>query len=160
MDQYDEVALQIVDAIKENVSENKFDDKTQQKITDVLKNNFNIKDEEMGRSLMTYVGMFDPDSGYVFDTPLFTAPMFITTGAMTIGPETFPNYSIENKYIGYTSKERFYQINDFTRFMRHMRKQPLTVIALFVLTFLIVSVLTDVIFRSGMQGSPCCRISI
>ena len=147
MDKYDEVALQIVDAIKENFldsfdSNQKFDDGVQQKITDVLKNNFNIKDEEMGRSLMTYVGMFDPDSGYVFDAPLFTAPMFITTGAMTIGPETFPNYSIGNKYIGYTSKERFYQINDFTRFMRHMRKQPLKVIVLFVLAFLIVSILT------------------
>lgn len=147
MDKYDEVSLQIVDTIKENFSDSSGKIAAIKGgilcslITDVLKNNFNVKDEEMGRSLMTYVGMFDPESGYIFDIPLFTIPMFITTGAMTISPETFPNYSIENKYIGYTSKERFYQINDFTRFMRHMRKQPLAVIALFVLTFLIVSIL-------------------
>lgn len=147
MDKYDKVALQIVDTIKENFSDSS--GKTVaikggilcSLITDILKNNFNIKDEEMGRNLMAYVGMFDPESGYVFDSPLFIAPIFITRGAMTISPETFPNYGIENKYIGYTSNERFYQINDFTIFMRHMRKQPLFVIALFVLVFVIVSVL-------------------
>lgn len=146
MDEYDEVTLQIVDAIKENFSDSsdsnhKFNDEIQKKITDVLKNNFNIKDEEMGRSLMKDVNMFDPESGYEFNAPLFTAPMFIPVGAMVIGHETFPNYGVDNKYIGYTDKGRFYQINDFTKFMRYMRKRPLIVIALFTLTYLVISIL-------------------
>ena len=145
MDKYDEVVLQIVDVIKENFSHSsdsnhKFDE-MQKKITDVLKDNFNIKDEDMGRSLMKGVNMFDPESGYEFDAPLFTTPLFAPVGAMVISPKTFPNYSIENKYIGYTDKGRFHQINDFTRFMRYMRKQPLTVIALVVLTYLVVFLL-------------------
>lgn len=144
MDKYDDVALQIVGAIKENFSDSsdtnhRFDEEIQKKIADVLKNNFNIKNEEMGMSLMKDVNMFDPDSGYEFDAPLFTSPLFIPVGAVVIGPETFPNYDVNNKYIGYTDKGRFYQINDFTKFMRHMRKQPLIVIALFVLIYLIVS---------------------
>lgn len=144
MDKYDDVALQIVDTIKENFSDSsdgnhRFDEELIKKITDVLKNNFNIKYEETGRGLVKDVNMFDPETGYEFDTPLFTTPLFIPVGTIVIGPETFPNYSIENKYIGYTDKGRFYQINDFTRFMRRMRKQPLTVIALFVLVYIIVS---------------------
>ena len=146
MDKYDEVTLQIVDAIKENFSDSsdsnhKFNDEIQKKITDVLKNNFNIKDEEMGRSLMKDVNMFDPESGYEFSVPLFATPLFVPVGAMTISSETFPNYDTNNKYIGYTDKERFYQINDFTKFMRYMRKRPLIVIALFTLTYLVISIL-------------------
>lgn len=145
MDKYDDVALQIADAIKENFSDSsdsnhKLGDEIQKKITDILKNNFNIKDEDMGRSLMKDVNMFDPESGYEFDAPLFTTPLFVPVGAMTISPETFPNYGVDNKYIGYTDKGRFYRINDFTKFMRRMRKQPLTVIALFVLIYLVVSI--------------------
>ncbi len=143
MDKYNDVVLQIVDTIKENFSDNsdsnhKFDDEIQKKIADVLKNNFNIRYEEMGMGLMKDVNMFDPETGYEFDIPLFTTPLFIPVGAIVIGPETFPNYSIENKYIGYTDKGVFHQINDFSRFMRRMRKQPLTVIALFVLVYIIV----------------------
>ena len=146
MDKYDEVTLQIVDAIKENFSDSsdsnhKFNEEIQKKIADVLKNNFNIRDEEMGRSLMTDVNMFDPESGYEFNAPLFTIPLFAPVGAMVIGPETFPNYGADNKYIGYTDKGRFYRINDFTKFMRHMRKQPLTVVVLFVLIYMVVSIL-------------------
>lgn len=146
MDKYDEVTLQIVDAIKENFSDSsdgnhKLDEEIQKKITDVLKNNFNIKDEETGKSLLKDVNMFDPESGYEFNAPLFTAPMFIPVGAMVIGHETFPNYGVDNKYIGYTDKGRFYRINDFTKFMRHMRKQPLTVVILFVLIYMVVSIL-------------------
>lgn len=145
MDKYDEVALQIVDAIKDSFSDSsdsnhKLDEEIQKKITDVLKNNFNIKDEGMGRSLMKDVNMFDPESGYEFDAPLFTTPLLIPVGATVIGPETFPNYGVDNKYIGYTDKGRFHQINDFTIFMRRMRKQPLIVIALFVLIYLVVSI--------------------
>lgn len=144
MDKYDEVALQIVDTIKENFSDRSdsnhdINDNIQKKITDVLKNNFNIRAEDMGMSLLKYVNMFDPENGYEFDTPLFTIPMLIPVGAMTISPETFPNYDINNKYIGYTDKGRFHQINDFTVFMRHMRKQPLAVIAFFILIYLIIS---------------------
>jgi hypothetical protein len=143
MDKYDEVTLQMVDTIKENFSYSsggnyRFDEELRKKLTDVLKSNFNIKDEEMGRSLTKDVNMFDPETGYEFDVPLFTTPLFIPVGAMVIGPETFPNYSIENKYIGYTDKGRFYQINDFTRFMRNMRKRPLTVVALFLLIYMTV----------------------
>ncbi len=146
MDKYDEVALQIVDAIKGNFSDSsdsnhKFDEEIQKKITDVLKNNFNIKDEEVGMSLMKDVGMFDPESGYEFNASIFTIPLFVSVGAMVINSDIIPNYSIENKYIGYTNKGRFHRINDFTRFMRHMRKKPLTVIALFVLAYIIVSIL-------------------
>lgn len=146
MDKYDEVTLQIVDAIKENFSDSsdsnhKFNEEIQKKITDVLKNNFNIKDEEMGKSLLKDVNMFDPESGYEFNAPLFTTPAFMPIGAMVIGPETFPNYDTDNKYIGYTNKGRFYRINDFTKFMRHMRKQPLTVVVLFVLIYMVVSIL-------------------
>ncbi len=146
MDKYDEVVLQIIGAIKENFSHNsdsnhKFNDEIHKKITDILKNNFNIKDEEMGRSLMKDVEMFEPESGYEFDAPLFTAPLFAPVGAMVINSETFPNYSIENKYIGYTYKGRFHRINDFTIFMRRMRKQPLTIIIVFMLIFFIVSIL-------------------
>jgi hypothetical protein len=146
MDKYDEVALQIVDVIKENFSDisdtnHRFDDDIQKKITDALKNNFNIKYEDMGMNLMKDVNMFDPESGYEFDAPLFTTPMFIPVGSMVISSETFPNFGIDNKYIGYTDKGRFHRINDFTIFMRHMRKQPLAVIVLFVLAFFIVSIL-------------------
>lgn len=146
MDKYDDVALQIADAIKENFSDSsdsnhKLGDEIQKKITDILKNNFNIKDEETGRRLMKDVNMFDPESGYEFDVPLFATPLLVPVGAMSISSETFPNYGVDNKYIGYTDKGRFYRINDFTRFMRRMRKQPLTVIALFVLIYLVVSIL-------------------
>lgn len=139
MDKYDEVTLQIVDAIKENFSNsNKFDDETQKKITGILKNNFDIKDEQIGRSLIKDIRMFDPNSGHEFDTPLFIMPLFIIRGTIKISPETFPNYSIENKYIGYTDEGRFYRINDFTIFMRHIRKQPLIIIALFIMIYLMV----------------------
>lgn len=146
MDGYDEVTLQIVDAIKENFSDSsdsnhKFNEEIQKKIADVLKNNFNIKDEEIGRRLMKDVNMFDPESGYEFNAPLFITPAFMPIGAMVIGHETFPNYGVDNKYIGYTDKGRFYRINDFTKFMRHMRKQPLTVVILFVLIYMVVSIL-------------------
>lgn len=140
MDKYDEVALQIVDTIKDS-SDSNLDGEIQKKIADILKNNFNIKDEEMGRGLLKDVEMFDPESGYEFNAPLFTTPMFLPIGTMVIGPETFPNYSIENKYIGYTDKGIFHRINDFTIFMRRMRKQPLTVVALFVMIYLVVSIL-------------------
>ena len=144
MDKYDEVTLQIVDVIKENFSDssdtNHRFDEIQKKITDVLKNNFNIKDEEMGTRLTKDVEMFDPESGYEFNAPLFATPVFIPVGVMVINSDTFPNYSIENKYIGYTDKGRFHRINGFTVFMRHMRKKPLTVIMLFVLVYIIVSI--------------------
>ena len=140
MDKYDEVALQIVGAINSSDIDHKFDDEIQKKIADVLKNNFNIKDEEMGKGFLKDVEIFDPDSGYEFNAPLFTTPIFLPIGAKVIGPDMFPNYSIENKYIGYTDKGRFYKINDFTVFMRRMRKQPLTVIMLFVLVYIIVSI--------------------
>lgn len=144
MDKYDEVTSQIVDAIKENFSDssdsnNIFGDDIQKKITDVLKNNFNIKNEEMGKSLMEDINMFDPESGYEFEVPLFAVPLFAPVGAMVINPGTFPNYNLDNKYIGYTDNERLYKINDFTIFMRHMRKQPLTVIVLFLLIYLVIS---------------------
>jgi hypothetical protein len=144
-DKYGEVATQIVEVIKDRFSHSseyhyKFDDEIQKKITDVLKNNFNIKNEAIGRNLMQDVRMFDHKDGYEFEAPLFTTPLLTSIGAMTIGPETFPNYSVENKYIGYTDKERFYRINDFTLFMRYMRKQPLAVAALFMMVFMMVAV--------------------
>jgi hypothetical protein len=136
---YDEVATQIVDAIKENFFDShKFGDEIQKKITDILKNNFDIRYEDIGRNLMQDVRMFDHKDGYEFEAPLFTVPLLTPIGAMTIGPETFPNYSIENKYIGYTDDGRFYRINDFTLFMRYMRKQPLAVVALFTMIFMMV----------------------
>ena len=107
MDKYDEVALQIVGAINSSDIDHKFDDEIQKKIADVLKNNFNIKDEEMGKGFLKDVEIFDPDSGYEFNAPLFTTPIFLPIGAKVIGPDMFPNYSIENKYIGYTDKGRF-----------------------------------------------------
>ena len=138
MDKYDDIAIKIIETIKDD---GKNDEDVQKKVADVLKNNFNAKDEEMGRGLIKDVWMFDPESGHEFDAPLFTTPMFLPLGFKIVQPDTFPNYSIENKYIGYTEKEIFYKINDFSRFMRHARKNPLPIIILIVLVYIVIALL-------------------
>jgi len=145
VDKYDEAAMQIADIIKDNFSFSdnniKFYDETQKKIIGILKNNFDKRYEDIGRSLMQEVRAFDHKNGHEFMTHLFAVPLLTPLGVMTIGPETFPNYNIENKYIGYTEKERFYRINDFTLFMRHARKQPLIVIMTFLAIYMIIGIL-------------------
>lgn len=146
VDKYDEVSVQIVDVIKDRFShssdyDNKFDDETEKKIAGILKNNFNTKYENIGRSLTQDVKMFDHKNGDEFEVPLFAIPLLTPLGVMRISPEIFPNYNIENKYIGYTEDGRFYRINSFTLFMRYARKQPLIVIIIFLTIYMIIGIL-------------------
>jgi hypothetical protein len=136
-DRYEDVVAQIVEVIYTG-SNYKFGEDVQKKIIDILKNNFDIRYEDMGRNLIQDIRMFDYRNGYEFETPLFVMPVLSTLGVMMITPERFPNYSIDNKYIGYTDNEIFYRINDFTLFMRYVRKQPLAVIILFLMIYLVV----------------------
>lgn len=147
VDSYDEVAMQIVDTIKENFSDSnrKLDDEIQKKIADILKKNFDKRYENIGRNLVQDVRVFDHRNGHEFVTPLFTVPLLTPLGVMAIRPETFPNYNIENKYIGYTDKERFYRINGFTLFMRYTRKQPLIVVMIFLTIYMIIAILFFVV---------------
>lgn len=140
MDKYDDVAIKIIETIKDDGKKNIGED-IQKKIIDILKNSFNVKYEDMGRDLMEDVWAFDPETGHEFDTPLFTMPMFVSLGVKVVQHDTFPNYSIENKYIGYTEKGIFYKINDFTRFMRRTRRNPLPIIILFVLVYIVIAIL-------------------
>ena len=138
MDKYDEVSIEILETIK---NDGRNDEEIQKKVINILKNNFNVTNEEMGKGLAKDVWMFDPESGHEFDAPLFTAPMFLPLGVKVVQHDTFPNYSIENKYIGYTEKGIFYKINDFTRLMRRARKNPLPVILLFILAYILIAIL-------------------
>ena len=143
MGKYDDVAIQILEIIKDDGKKDfgKKDEEIQSKITDVLRNNFNVKDEEIGKSLSGDVWLFDPENGHEFYAPLFTLPMLSPLGVKAVRPETFPNYGIENKYIGYTEKGIFYKINDFTRFMRSARKNPIPVILVFILVYILVAII-------------------
>ena len=146
MDKYDDVAIQIINTITIKDDEQKRlcglgGEDIQKKVSEILKNNFNVIYEEKGKDLMKDIRAFDPESGHEFDAPLFTIPMFVPFGAKIIQPDTFPNYGIENKYIGYTEKGIFYKINDFTRFMRRARKNPLPIIILIVLVYIVIAIL-------------------
>lgn len=154
MDKYDEVAIKILETIKNDGKKildkdnaNNENNEELQKVVNILENNFNVVDEERGRGLMKDTRIFDPETGEEFDAPLFTLPMFIPHGLKAIKNDAFPNYGIDNEYIGYTEKGIFYKINDFTRFMRRARKNPIPIIALFVLIYIIVAILAVSIKR-------------
>lgn len=151
IDKYDDVTLQIINIIKKNFSADSdskhiYDD-IRKNIDDVLKNNFNIEYEYLGRKLAEDIRLFDYESGYEFVVPLFSAPLFIIKGVKLIDNNIFPNYDIENKYIGYTERGIFYKIDDFTLFMRHMKKRPLTVIASFILIYMIIYIIIKSLFE-------------
>ena len=139
MDKYNDVAMKIIEIIDDGKKD--LDEDIQKKIVDVLENNFNVKDEEIGKRLLKDMWLFDPESGHEFYAPLFTIPILSPLGVKVIQPDTFPNYGIENKYIGYTEKGIFYKINDFTRIMRRARKNPLPVILLFILAYILIAIL-------------------
>lgn len=143
MDKYDDVTLQIRDVIKDDLfdSRQSFDDEKQKEVVEILRNNFNIKDEEMGRALTRDVWMFDPESGYEFDVPLFAAPLLLPLGVIIIKPEKFPNYDVDNKYIGYTENGRFYRMDFMGKFIYHARKDRMTYIMFFLLAYLLVAML-------------------
>lgn len=149
MGKYKEVTLQIRDVLKEELFDSKqsFDEEKQKEVAEILKKNFNIKDEEMGKVLTKDLWMFEPESGYEFNTPLFAVPMFLPFGAMIIQSETFPNFNVKNKYIGYTDKGKFHRMDNIRKFIRHTKKDPVASIIMFIAVYLLVTTILSLVIK-------------
>ncbi len=124
-DTYQEVAEEIVDVIKHDlIDPSKFD---VGQITDVLRKRFNVKDESIGRTLISDVTLFNPDFGHTFTIPLFGLPIF--SDAMPISGKCYPNYDIRNKYMGYTNNGVFHRVTEFGVFWGSVKRNPSVVLA-------------------------------
>lgn len=102
-DRYNNIALQI----KEFVAENGYDEKG---IADILKNNFDVSNEIIGKLLMRDVILFHKYRGNIMIASIFLSPLWIIDNYLSMIPGVcYPNYDIRNNYIGYTYKGTFYK---------------------------------------------------
>lgn len=149
MNKYKEVTLQIRNLLKEDLfdSRQSFDEEKQKEVSEILKKNFNIKDEEIGKALTKDIWMFDPESGYEFNTPFFVVPMFLPFGAMMVKSDTFPNFNIKNKYIGYTDKGKFHRMDNIRKLIHHMKKDPVTPIMVLIMGYLLVTMILNLVIQ-------------
>lgn len=141
MDIYQEVTLQIRDAVKEDLfdSDQGFDEETQKNVVKILKDSFNKRYEEVGKILMEDVLIFNPDTGNTFGTPIFTLPLFAGIRWRAIIPGIiYLNYDINNKYVGYTEKGIFHKVNDITLFIDFMKRNSLFVLTVILAVYLLV----------------------
>lgn len=102
-DRYNNVALQI----KEFIAKNGCDEKG---IVGILRSNFDIYNEAVGKLLMRDILLFHKNRGDIMTASIFLSPLWIINNYLSIVPGVcYPNYDIRNNYIGYTNDGIFYK---------------------------------------------------
>lgn len=142
MDKYQDITLQIRDAIKEDLfdSRQSFDEDKQKEVAEILKNNFSISYEELGRTLLQDISLFNVNTGTVFNMPFFCGLLFIHYGYLQITDDIYPNYDIQNRYIGYTDKGVFHRTKffDIKSKVIHLLKRNYTIFIFMILVLLFI----------------------
>lgn len=136
-DIYQDVVLQIRDAIREDLFDGElgFNEERQKKVAEILKRNFNKSDEQIGKILMEDTNVFNPSTGKIIDTPFFLAPSAVVYGFRPITSKVFPNYNINNDYMGYTDGGIFHK--KASRIMRLLTKDNLLTYGVYIILLLI-----------------------
>lgn len=107
---YDDIALEIKDAIKYDLFDSDQFDK--EAVVKVLEKNFNMAYQVAGKMFLEGINMFNKDTGFVIsDVPGVYMVLFMTYGYEPIIPgRMHPNYDIHNRYVGYTKDGTFYRM--------------------------------------------------
>lgn len=137
-DIYRDVTLEIRDVIQEDLfdSELGFDEEVQKKVTEILERNFDKRDERMGKILMGDTNVFRADTGNIIDIPLFMVPLAIKYGFRPITQSMYPNYNINNEYMGYTDEGVFYKIKKVGPIAKFLLRIDKIILAFLLIIFL------------------------
>lgn len=137
---YDEVALEIKDAIKYDLFDSdQFDKET---VVEVLERNFNMTYQVAGKMFLEGINMFNKDTGFIIsDVPGICMAIFMTYGyEPIISGRMYPNYDINNRYVGYTKEGIFYRMQHFdikTRIIKFF-KERFDHITIILLVFIVI----------------------
>lgn len=145
---YEEIALEIKDAIKDDLFDSDQFDK--EAVVEVLERNFNMTYQVAGKVLLEGINMFSKDTGFIIsDVPGVCMAIFMTYGyEPIISGHIHPNYDINNRYIGYTKEGIFYRMQHFdikTRIIKFFKEKfdatILMLLILFLTLFLAIALL-------------------
>lgn len=144
IDRYQEVAEEIASMIRSDLFESDGFDTAG--IADILRRRFDIKNEEIGKTLMLEVTMFRLHGGDMFTVPMFGMMMFSKRGVMPIiSGISFPNYNIRNRYMGYTDDNVFHRVNWKTEFIDDLKRNPPLILVSMIGIYMVVHTLLNLL---------------
>lgn len=140
---YDDVALEIKAAIKDDLFDSDQFDK--EAVVKVLERNFNVAYQVAGKAFLECISMFNRDTGAVIsDVPGAYMVVFMMYGYEPVIPgRMHPNYDVNNEYVGYTKDGKFYRMRHFdtkTRIIRFFKERTNQVMFILVIAMAVIAI--------------------